>query len=123
MARINDARNTKPIAVCDYSGNPEPDYYMTRGVQIKIKTQNESAIRQAGDIFARYGYALNQVWDVESTGLKLMKHFTYWKAAEIWVDNKNSNNFVQTFIQNMFLKGVTIWNSPIEIGKINVYNN
>lgn len=123
MAGVLDARNSAPRAVCNYTGNPAPDYYMTRGVQMKIKTQSDSAIRQTGDIFARYGYALNQVWDVARTGLKLMRHFTYWKAQEIWVDNKSTNNNVATFMQNMFLKGVTVWNTPEEIGKVSVYDN
>lgn len=124
MAAINDARNSAPIECCPYSGNPQPDYMRTRGIQIKVKTQNESAIRQTGDIFARFGYALNQVWDVASSGLKLMQHFTYWKATELWVDDsKSSNNNINNFIHKMFLNGVTVWNNPTEIGRINVYNN
>ena len=124
MAAIQDSRNSAPIEVCPYSGNPQPDYMRTRGVQIKVKTQSDSAIRQTGDTFARFGYTLNQIWDVATSGLKLMRHFTYWKAAEIWVDDrKSSNNAINNFIHNMFLNGVTVWNDPTEIGKINVYDN
>ena len=96
----------------------------TRGVQIKVKTQSDSAIRQTGDIFARFGYTLNQIWDVAQSGLKLMNHFTYWKASEIWVDDtESSNNAVNNFIHRMFLNGVTVWNDPTEIGRVNVYDN
>jgi len=124
MAAVLDARNSAPTECCPASGNPAPDYMQTRGIQIKVKTQSDSAIRQTGDIFARFGYTLNQIWDVASSGLKLMHHFTYWKAAEIWVDDREaSNNAVNTFIRNMFLNGVTVWNNPTEIGKINVYAN
>lgn len=124
MAAVLDARNSAPIECCSYSGNPAPDYHRNRGVQIKVKTQNDSAIRQAGSIFARFGYTLNQIWDVGTSGLKLMNHFTYWKAAEIWVDDREaSNNSVNTFIRNMFLNGVTVWNDPTKIGKVNVYTN
>lgn len=124
MASIDDAKNNLPVQRGEYSGNPQADYMRTRGVQMKIKTQSDSAIRQAGDTFARYGYALNQVWDVHESGLKLMNHFTYWKAAEIWVDDsESSNNAVNTFIHNMFLNGVTVWNDPTEIGRVNVYDN
>ena len=124
MASVLDARNAPPVEVCKYSGNPAPDYMKTRGVQIKVKTQSDSAIRQTGDVFARFGYALNQVWDVATSGLKLMNHFTYWKAAEIWVnDEECSNNVINTFVRNMFLNGVTIWNDPTKIGKVNVYTN
>lgn len=124
MASVLDARNAPPVEVCKYSGNPAPDYMKTRGVQIKVKTQSDSAIRQTGDVFARFGYALNQVWDVATSGLKLMNHFTYWKASEIWVnDEECSNNVINTFVRNMFLNGVTVWNDPTKIGKVNVYTN
>ena len=124
MAGILDARNNTPVAIGHTTGNPEPDYMRTRGVQIKVKTQSDSAIAQAGDYFTRYGYALNQIWDVHSTGLTLMRYFTYWKAAEIWVnDAESTNSKVQTFIEQIFLRGVTIWSNPTEIGRINVYGN
>lgn len=124
MASILDARNAAPVECCSYNGNPTADYMRTRGVQIKVKTQNDSAIRQTGDTFARFGYTLNQIWDVATTGLKLMQHFTYWKAAEIWVDDSSaSNNSVNTFVRDMFMRGVTVWNKPTEIGRVNVYTN
>lgn len=124
MAGINDARNAAPSKVCDYGGNPSTDYMQNRGIQIRVKTQSDSAIRQTGDMFARYGYALNQNWDVATSGLKLMRHFTYWKCADIWVDDrKSSNNVVQNFITKMFLQGVTVWNNPNEIGRVNIYDN
>lgn len=124
MAPLLDARNALPQQRGYYAGDAAPDYYRTRGIQIKVKTQSDSAIRQAGDTFARYGYALNQIWDTETTGLKLMNYFTYWKAMEVWIDDKNGgNNYVEDFIQRMFLRGVTVWNDPTEIGRVNVYNN
>lgn len=124
MAGLLDARNAEPRQIGMYSEDPDADYMRTRGIQIKVKTQSDSAIRQAGDFFVRYGYAYNQIWDAHSSGLKLMNHFTYWKAEEIWVDDmQSSNNSVQDFIQKMFLNGVTVWNSPTEIGRVDVYTN
>ena len=124
MASVKDARNAQPKQLCKSSGNPAPDYMETRGIQLKVRTQSDSAIRQAGDMFARYGYALNQNWDVKSSGLKLMRHFTYWKCDDIWVDDRqSSNNVVQSFITKMFLNGVTVWNNPNEIGRVSIYDN
>jgi len=123
-ARYDDARNIRPVAYGSYSGDSGPDYYETRGIQVKVRTQSVSAIRQAGDTFARYGYALNQVWDVEESGLVLMRHFTYWKASDIWTEYQySSNNYVNRMIEDMFLNGVTIWSDPDEIGKVNIYDN
>lgn len=120
----NDARNNAPQAFGTYSGDASSDYMETRGIQVKVRTQNDGAIRQAGDMFARYGYALNQIWDVRKTGLTLMKHFTYWKASDIWVDDRQSStNAVNKSIEAMFMNGVTIWSNPDEIGRVSIYAN
>jgi len=123
-SRYKDSGNAAPIQIGSYTGSMSPDYYETRGIQIKVRTQSDSAIRQAGDMFARFGYALNQVWNVAESGLKLMKHFTYWKASDIWVDDRSSsNNAVNSAIETMFLKGVTVWSNPDEIGRVSIYAN
>lgn len=124
MAPLLDARNNQPIAIGSQAGNPSADYMETRGIQIKVKTQSDSAIRQTGDIFARYGYALNQVWNVAKSGLCLMRNFTYWKSSDIWVDDrKSSTNVVQSIITKIFTKGVTVWNDPEKIGRVSIYDN
>ena len=85
---------------------------------------NDSEISQTGDFFARYGYSLNQNWDIQSSGLILMKNFTYWKATDIWVDDmKDSNNFVQLSLSKIFMQGTTVWSNPEIIGKVSVYDN
>lgn len=123
-APIRDARNAAPIAYGSYSGDCAPDNFGYKGLQIKVKTQSNSAIRQAGDIFARYGYALNQVWDVNESGLTLMKHFTYWKANEVWLNvDVRGGDMVRDVFKRIFERGVTVWNSPTEIGEISVYDN
>jgi hypothetical protein len=124
MAPILDARNAKPVEIGITSGDSAPDFMRARGIQIKVKTQSDAAIRQTGDIFARFGYALNQMWNVEESGLCLMNHFTYWKASDIWVDDReSSNNYVHDFFEKMFLEGVTVWSDPDEIGRVNIYAN
>lgn len=123
-AALDDARNNAPVPYGSYSGSMAPDYMGTRGVQIKVRKQSDSAIRQTGDMFARYGYALNQAWDVRETGLNLMKHFTYWKASDIWLDDRRSStNLVNNTISEIFLRGVTVWRNPDEIGRVDFYDN
>lgn len=122
--RYDDARNDAPQEFGTYSGDVSSDYMETRGIQVKVRTQSDGAIRQAGDMFARYGYALNQIWDVRESGLTLMKHFTYWKASDIWVDDRQSStNAVNRSIEAMFMNGVTIWSNPEEIGRVSIYAN
>lgn len=124
MAGLLDARNDEPVELCPTSGDPTSEYMRTRGVQIKVRTQSKSAIRMAGDTFARFGYALNQIWNVAKSGLKLMRHFTYWKASDIWVyDVHETNDTPQNAIVAIFEKGVTVWNDPDEIGMVSPYDN
>lgn len=124
MAALYDSRNARPVQFGSYSGNSTSDYMQTRGIQYKIKTMNDSELSQTGDFFARYGYSLNQNWDIETTGFKLMKNFTYWKATDVWVDDrKSSNNYVQISIVKILMDGVTVWSNPDNIGKVSIYDN
>ena len=105
-------------------GDAYPDLGAYKGVQFKVKTMANGDIRQIGDTFMRYGYALNQVWNVKESGLCPMSHFCYWKAEDIWVDDRqSSNNAVQSLITNMFLRGVTIWKNPEEVGRVDIHDN
>lgn len=113
-----------PVQVTQESGKYQPWYQGTNGVQFKVKTMPNGDIRQIGDTFMRYGYALNQVWDVSKSGLCPMSHFCYWKADDIWVDDRaSSNNLIQSIMIKMFMRGVTIWKNPDEIGKVSIYAN
>lgn len=121
---LNDAKMRAPIQVTAERGNYLSYYAGNNGVQFKIKTMPNGDIRQIGDTFMRYGYALNQIWDLEKSGLCPMPHFCYWKAGDIWVDDrKSSNNLIQETMVSIFMRGVTVWNNPDEIGKVSIYAN
>ena len=118
-----DARNSQPVAHGDTSGDPTPEYMRNRGVQIKVRTQSDSAIANAASQFARYGYALSQVWD-DCDSLQVMRHFSYWKASDVWVyDMGDTNNAAQLAVQGILTNGVTVWSDADEIGAVNVYDN
>ena len=121
---LESNRLKAPTQITPENGNYLSSYAGTNGVQFKVKTMPNGDIRQIGDTFMRYGYALNQVWDVSESGLCPMPHFCYWKAGDIWVDDRgSSNNMVQETMINIFLRGVTIWKNPNEIGKVAIYDN
>ena len=106
------------------SGDYTLDAMERRGLQIKIRTQRKGDIAQAGDAMLRFGYALNQMWNVHASGLNLMKYFTYWKAEDIWINMGDGvNQDAQNDIRNAFLNGVTVWNDPDKIGKVSIYDN
>lgn len=117
-------QNDAPIQRGTYSGDATLDLFERRGVQFKVRTQRECDIAQAGDMMLRFGYALNQNWDVEASGLKIMKNFTYWKAQDVWVNaGSGVTNTAQYAIQSILERGVTVWNDPDEIGKVGIYGN
>lgn len=121
---LYDKRNGAPVPVGSYAGDPTSDYMRTRGVQMRVRTMPDSDVRQVGDWFTRYGYAANMIWDVDTSGLCPMKYFCYWKCADVWVDDRESSNSMATsMVSTMLTRGVTVWNNPDEVGRVNVYDN
>lgn len=116
-------RLREPFYETDYNGDAFPDVFQRRGIRLNVRTQTKSAIAQAGDAMLRFGYALHRVWDM-SNGLHYGKHFTFWKAEDIWINEGNglAGSSVNV-IGDIFLKGVTVWRNPDEIGKVRIYDN
>lgn len=121
---VYDASRSAPVQLTQTSGNAENWAFGTNGIQFRLRTQSDSAISQTATQFARFGYALNQMWDVTDSGLTLMKNFTYWKARDIWVDVRNvASSEVGDILSDMFRNGVTVWSDPDKIGKVGIYDN
>ena len=122
-AQYRNHRLGTPVLETGYSGDAYPDVFERRGIRMNIRTQTKAAIAQVGDAFLRYGYALHRAWDM-SDGFHYGKHFTFWKAEDIWINEGNglSGNAVN-IIGEILLKGVTVWKNPEEIGKVSIYDN
>lgn len=88
---------------------------------IKIVTEDNGAIAAAGDYMLRYGIASNKLYSRPS--LTPCKHFTYWKAADIWTICPLAQNEQLQTIRDIFSSGVTIWNRPEEVGGDFVHEN
>lgn len=118
------ASKRNPIQLTQASGNAEMYSYGINGIQFRLRTQSESAIKQTVAQFARFGYNLNQIWNVKDTGLNLMETFTYWKVSDIWIDIRKAATFgIENALKNIFKNGVTVWKSPDLIGKVDIYAN
>lgn len=91
------------------------------GVRYTVVTQSKNAIRQAAEQFRRYGYMLNMEWKV--TTFNLMTKFTYWQADALYCDDSGLSENFQKAIQNILLKGTTVWANPKDIGKTSIYSN
>lgn len=113
-----------PVKYADSSGDMTLDFFRRRGLQLKVRTERKGDIAQAGDLMLRFGYALNQVWNIGESGFNIMRHFTFWKASDVWVsDDDLSTGRVQTTIKDILMQGVTVWRNPEEIGRVSIYAN
>lgn len=88
---------------------------------VKIVTEDNGAIAAAGDYMLRYGIASNKLYNRPS--LTPCRHFTYWRAADIWTVCPLAQNEQLQTIRDIFNSGVTIWNRPEEVGGDFVHDN
>ena len=89
---------------------------------VNVMTQDKGAIASAGDMFLRYGYALNRQWNI--TDFNVMPHFTYWKCSEVWCNQEgDAIEDAQQKIKQILSEGTTVWRKPEEIGAVSIYDN
>lgn len=81
---------------------------------VKIVTEDNGAIAAAGDYMLRYGIASGKLYNKPS--LTPCRHFTYWQAADVWTVCPLAQTEQLQTIRDIFSNGVTIWNSPEEVG-------
>lgn len=93
-----------------------------RALFAQVVTQRECDIMNAASAFARYGYSLMREFSM--TRMQVMRHFTYWKCAEVWCSgNGNALESAQGAIKDILIRGVTVWSKPEEIGRVSIYDN
>lgn len=109
-----DMYNQPPAPVGAYSGDPWPDEMAQRAYIIKVRTQTKSALIQAGMYMLRYGIASNKLYN--RPDLTPCRHYTYWRADDVWLTNDIAPNDALDVIRDRFAAGVTIWSDPTEIG-------
>lgn len=109
-----DMYNQPPSPVGAYTGDPWADEMAQRAYVVKVRTQTKSALMQAGMYMLRYGIASNKLYN--RPNLTTCKHYTYWRADDVWLTNDIAPNDALDAIRDRFAAGVTIWNDPTEIG-------
>ena len=115
-------KTDSPITRGSFSGDPTMDLWGQRGVEIRVKTQPLGAIASAGSEMLRYGYRLDQAWTW--TSWSVMKHFSYWKASDLWLTPSSSfAELGRETVRGIIEQGVTIWRKPEEIGTVPVTEN
>lgn len=109
-----DMYNQPPSPIGAYTGDPWADEMAQRAYTIKVRTQTKSALIQAGMYMLRYGIASNKLYN--KPNLTACRHFTYWRADDVWLTNDIAPNDALDAIRDRFAAGVTIWIDPTEIG-------
>lgn len=120
-AGLNQAGIAAP-AQFGASANGQSGATAPRALFAQIVTQRECDIMNAASAFARYGYSLMREFSMER--MQVMRHFTYWKCAEVWCSgNGNALESAQGAIKDILIRGVTVWSKPEEIGRVSIYDN
>lgn len=88
---------------------------------VKIVTEDNGAIAAAGDYMLRYGIASNKLYNKPT--LTACKHYTYWRSADIWLICPFAQNAQLQTLRDVFNTGVTIWNTPEEVGNDFMHDN
>lgn len=109
-----DMYNQPPSPIGAYTGDPWADEMAQRAYTIKVRTQTKSALMQAGMYMLRYGIASNKLYN--KPNLTACRHFTYWRADDVWLTSDIAPNDALDAIRERFVAGVTIWIDPTEIG-------
>lgn len=109
-----DMYNQPPSPIGAYTGDPWADEMAQRAYAVKVRTQSKSALIQAGMYMLRYGIASNKLYN--RPDLTPCRHFTYWRADDVWLTNDIAPNDALGAIRDRFAAGVTIWTNPTEIG-------
>lgn len=113
-AAWRDLLNHAAQPVGAYSGDNFGQATRLDTMTVKIVTEDNGAIAAAGDYMLRYGIASNKLYNKPS--LTPCKHFTYWRATDIWTVCPLAQNEQLQTIRDIFSNGVTIWNRPEEVG-------
>ena len=120
-AGLNQAGVASP-AQFGAAANGQSGATAPRALFAQVVTQRECDIMNAASAFARYGYALMREFSMER--MQVMRHFTYWKCAEVWCSgNGNALESAQGVIKDILIRGATVWNKPEEIGRVSIYDN
>lgn len=120
-AAWRDLLNHAAQPVGAYSGDNFRQATRLDTMTVKIVTEDNGAIAAAGDYMLRYGIASNKLYNQPI--LTSCKHFTYWRATDIWTICPLAQNEQLQTIRDIFSNGVTIWNNPEEVGGDFVHDN
>lgn len=121
-AKVQDAALIQPSVSGQFGGDAFNIIRGNFGYSLRWKMPNLNALRQIGDFWLRYGYAINQYGRMPAD-LACMSKFTYWKCRETYILSAPYPEQFKQAIRGIFEKGVTVWRNPNDIGRVALEDN
>lgn len=122
QAKVQDAKLTQPSTSGQNGGDAFNIANGYMGVCVKWKRLKGNFMRQIGDFWLRYGYYVNR-WLTPPADLKCMANFTYWKMQSVSLSSSEVPELFKETIRGIFEKGVTVWNDPDKMYRIELDDN
>jgi hypothetical protein len=122
QAKVQDAQLIQPTTVGQLGGDAFNLATHRWALYAKAKIVHSGIIRQVGDFWLRYGYAVNRFGQIPSD-FHCMTKFTYWKLRETYITSSTCPEAFRQTIRGIFEKGVTVWHDPADIGTIDIGDN
>lgn len=122
QAKVQDARLIQPSSSGQVNGDAFNLAVYKWVLSARVKMIQAGAMQAIGEFWLRYGYAINRFIKMPDS-LSVMSRFTYWKVRELYLESSTCpENYRQT-IRGIFEKGVTVWNDPADIGRVDMALN
>jgi hypothetical protein len=116
-AKVQDAALTQPSIAGQFGGDAMNLAHNKAEVSARWKLLDNAAVKRIGNIWLRYGYAVQQYVDMSKyPDFMFMSKFSYLKLSETYVIEAPIPELFKQTIRGIFEKGVTVWSDPSDIG-------
>jgi len=89
---------------------------------LRVKMIGQEALAITGEYWLRFGYPVRRSANIPND-LRVMDKFSYWKLSEIYIRTAGMPETFKQTIRAILEKGVTVWNDPHDIGRIDFADN
>lgn len=89
---------------------------------LRVKMIDQASIAVTGEYWLRYGYPVRRSANIPHD-LRVMDKFSYWKLTEIYIRTAGMPETFKQAIRGILEKGVTVWNNPNDVGRIDFADN
>lgn len=124
MAQVNDTKMIPPTTGTQAGGEVFNLAIGRLEVALNFRMPPKRIIREIGEYWLRYGYALNHWVVMENMQrLKVMSKFSYWKLKEVNLFVDDAPETYRQTLRGILERGVTVWSNPDDIGRVDLADN